>query len=51
MDLALVSDQCVFDDAEALTNAAAEWLFDKALASAGRFTVCCSGGSTPRRMY
>jgi 6-phosphogluconolactonase len=41
----------VFDSSEALANGAAEWLCAKALASTGRFAVCCSGGSTPRRMY
>jgi 6-phosphogluconolactonase len=41
----------VFDNAEALARAAAVWLFEKARSSAGRFAVCCSGGSTPKRLY
>jgi 6-phosphogluconolactonase len=41
----------VFENAEALARTAAEWLCELALASDGRFSVCLSGGSTPRRMY
>src|SRR5689334_3085185 len=41
----------VFDNAEALARAAADWLCEKAMAGRGRFAVCCSGGSTPRRLY
>jgi 6-phosphogluconolactonase len=41
----------VFDTAEALARAAAIRLCRKARASAGRFAVCCSGGSTPKRLY
>src|SRR5262249_28498438 len=32
-------------------RAVADWLCGKAIASSGRFAVCCSGGSTPRRLY
>jgi 6-phosphogluconolactonase len=51
METAASADIRVFDDANALAHNAAEWLC--ALASAGRreFTVCLSGGSTPRRLY
>jgi len=38
-------------DAEALAHRAAEWLAGLAVASRGRFAVCLSGGSTPRRLY
>jgi 6-phosphogluconolactonase len=41
----------VFDTAEALALASAAWLCDKAGVAAGRFAVCCSGGSTPKRLY
>ena len=44
-------DDRVFENAEALAHAAAEWLCGNAVASRGRFAVCCSGGSTPRRLY
>jgi 6-phosphogluconolactonase len=38
-------------DAEALARDAAAWLTDKALSRPGRFAICCSGGSTPKRLY
>jgi 6-phosphogluconolactonase len=41
----------VFEDAEALARNAAEWLCGLALASDRRFSICCSGGSTPKRLY
>ena len=41
----------VFENAEVLARTVAEWLCELALASDGRFSVCLSGGSTPRRMY
>jgi 6-phosphogluconolactonase len=41
----------VFEDAEALARNAAEWLCARALASDRRFAICCSGGSTPKRLY
>jgi 6-phosphogluconolactonase len=41
----------IFDDAEALAQNVADWLCALALASTGRFAVCLSGGSTPRRLY
>jgi 6-phosphogluconolactonase len=47
----LSHDDRVFDDPEALALGTAEWLCGKAVASHGRFAVCCSGGSTPRRLY
>ena len=44
-------EQQVFDDAETLARALAGWLSGVARASTGRFAVCLSGGSTPRRLY
>jgi len=41
----------VHDDAEALSQAAARWLTDRASAATGRFAVSLAGGSTPRRLY
>jgi 6-phosphogluconolactonase len=41
----------VFEDAEALARHVAEWLCTRASASVGRFAICCSGGSTPKRLY
>src|ERR1700681_425973 len=41
----------VFENAEALARDAAEWLCALALASDRRFAICCSGGSTPKRLY
>ncbi len=41
----------VFSDAETLAREAAHWLCAKARAATGRFAICCSGGSTPKRLY
>jgi 6-phosphogluconolactonase len=41
----------VYRDAEELAREAAQWLCAKARATTARFAVCCSGGSTPRRLY
>jgi 6-phosphogluconolactonase len=41
----------IFQDAEALARNAAEWLCGLALASDRQFAICCSGGSTPKRLY
>jgi 6-phosphogluconolactonase len=41
----------VFDDAEALARNVAEWLCALALAGDRPFAICCSGGSTPKRLY
>jgi len=44
----------IFDDLEALSQAAAEMFADlanRAIASQGRFSVALSGGLTPRRLY
>jgi 6-phosphogluconolactonase len=46
-----VSDDRIFENAEALAQATAGWLREKAMASGGQFAICCSGGSTPRRLY
>lgn len=47
----MAGEQRVFDDAQALACNAAQWLGDKARAATGRFALCCSGGSTPKRLY
>jgi 6-phosphogluconolactonase len=44
-------DSRVFENPEALARAAAGWFCEKAAAASGRFAICCSGGSTPRRLY
>lgn len=41
----------VAKDLEALAHQAARWITDLAGNSHGRFAVCLSGGSTPRRLY
>jgi 6-phosphogluconolactonase len=41
----------VLPDAEALARRVAGWLGDLATAKKGDFSVCLSGGSTPRRLY
>jgi 6-phosphogluconolactonase len=41
----------VAKDSEALARRVAQWLTDLAAASHGRFAICLSGGSTPRRLY
>jgi 6-phosphogluconolactonase len=41
----------VLDTPEALALATAAWLCDKARTATGRFAVCCSGGTTPKRLY
>jgi 6-phosphogluconolactonase len=41
----------VFGDAETLARETAQWLCAKARAAIGRFAICCSGGSTPERLY
>ncbi|MGH7094308.1 MAG: 6-phosphogluconolactonase [Stellaceae bacterium] len=38
-------------DAAALAVRAAQWITDLACHTAGRFSVCLSGGSTPKRLY
>ena len=38
-------------DAAELAERAARWIADLAGASRGRFAICLSGGSTPRRLY
>ncbi len=40
-----------FADAETLARHTARWLSNRALANSGRFAICLSGGSTPRRLY
>jgi len=38
-------------DPQALARRVADWLFDLARAKQGAFTLCLSGGSTPRLLY
>jgi 6-phosphogluconolactonase len=38
-------------DPAALADRVASWLLELALAKAGRFTLCLSGGSTPKALY
>ena len=44
-------DHRTFKDAETLARDVAEWLCALVLASDGKFAICLSGGSTPRRLY
>ncbi len=39
------------EDLEELAHRAARWIADLAASSKGRFAICLSGGSTPRRLY
>ncbi len=41
----------VFDDARALAEGGAQFVFDRARASSGIFLVALSGGSTPKPLY
>lgn len=41
----------IFPDAAALAARAAQWIADLACHSSGRFSICLSGGSTPKRLY
>jgi 6-phosphogluconolactonase len=41
----------ILPDPEALARRGAEFLVERALATEGRFVLCLSGGSTPKRMY
>jgi 6-phosphogluconolactonase len=41
----------IFPDAAALAARAAQWIVDLACHSSGRFSICLSGGSTPKRLY
>jgi 6-phosphogluconolactonase len=41
----------VSKNAEALAHRAAQWITGLAADSPGRFAICLSGGSTPRRLY
>ena len=49
-DVAL-TDNRIFENAEALAHGVAEWLCTLAETSDRTFAVCLSGGSTPRRLY
>lgn len=41
----------IFENAEAVAEHAAEWLCLLACACDREFSICLSGGSTPRRLY
>jgi 6-phosphogluconolactonase len=41
----------IFPDAAVLAARAARWVADLACHSSGRFSICLSGGSTPKRLY
>ncbi|HEY2838947.1 MAG TPA: 6-phosphogluconolactonase [Pirellulales bacterium] len=41
----------IFESAESLARGTADWLCERAAAAGDSFAVCCSGGSTPRRLY
>src|SRR5712671_6972096 len=41
----------VAKDPETLAHRVAQWIIDLAASSRGRFAICLSGGSTPRRLY
>jgi 6-phosphogluconolactonase len=41
----------VSENPEALAHRVARWITELAAASRGRFAICLSGGSTPRRLY
>jgi 6-phosphogluconolactonase len=51
MTEAAPAENRVFEDAEVLARGAAAWLCARALASDRPFAICCSGGSTPKRLY
>ncbi len=48
---AAASHTRIFDTAEELAEAAADWIVEQARATARRFALCLSGGSTPKRLY
>ena len=41
----------ILTDPEDLSRRVADWIFELATATDGGFTICLSGGSTPRRLY
>jgi 6-phosphogluconolactonase len=45
------ADRQVFATVDDLSRSTANWICQLALASEGRFAVCLSGGSTPRKLY
>jgi 6-phosphogluconolactonase len=51
MTIAAPFENRIFEDAETLAHDGAEWLCALAHASDRVFSVCLSGGSTPRRLY
>lgn len=46
-----MEDRRVFQNGAELATEAAKWICTLAQASRGRFAICCSGGSTPKRLY
>lgn len=51
MTIVTPAENRIFEDAETLAHNVAEWLCALAIASDRVFSVCLSGGSTPRRLY
>jgi 6-phosphogluconolactonase len=46
-----VAQSSTFATPEELARGVADWLLARALATDGRFAVCLTGGSTPKRLY
>jgi 6-phosphogluconolactonase len=51
MNATVTTESTIFDDPETLAQHVAAWLCGLAQASDRGFSVCLSGGSTPRRLY
>jgi 6-phosphogluconolactonase len=51
MNVTATTENRIFESAETLAQNVAEWLCGLAQASDRDFSVCLSGGSTPRRLY
>jgi 6-phosphogluconolactonase len=51
MTVSATTESRTFDNAMMLAQNVAEWLCARAEAGGRRFSVCLSGGSTPRRLY
>lgn len=51
MTSALAARLEIFADPQTLSSRVADWVLDLAIAKAGVFSICLSGGSTPRGLY
>jgi 6-phosphogluconolactonase len=51
MSAGATSQSRVFDTPEQLAQHVADWIVGRAGEAGGRFAVCLSGGSTPKRLY